>query len=91
MGHHLDRYRPTRSEVRKFYASTEWRAARGAAIHRAGQRCEGCGAKRRLEGHHRVPLYVSWAGRLDLRNLKVLCADCHRSHKKQENAQWRRM
>lgn len=84
----LDRYRPNRKELRRFYASNEWRRARAVALYLAGESCSKCGARRFLEAHHAVPLRASWAARSDQRNIVILCRDCHRKETTQERREW---
>ena len=46
------------------------------AVERAKWRCENCGGIGRLQVHHLVPRSVG--GSHHLRNLVVLCSECHR-------------
>lgn len=83
--------RITRREVRRFYGSAEWRDQKGAALYVKGRRCARCDTR---EGpfhvDHITPVRVSWAARLSMWNLQVLCEGCHSSSKKkEENAKWR--
>lgn len=41
---------PIRRELRKFYTTPEWKAARAEVRERAGDRCEQCGAKNGATG-----------------------------------------
>jgi len=58
-----------------------WAHAVAMALKRAGNKCEECGSKEKLEVHHIIPLeqfeerHNSEKNHLD--NLKVLCRPCH--------------
>jgi 5-methylcytosine-specific restriction endonuclease McrA len=86
---------PTRRDVRGFLGSAEWRDQKGAALYLKGRRCErpGCDTPTKGPFHvdHIVPVRVSWAARLSMWNLQVLCARCHTSHKRREEnrRRWR--
>jgi 5-methylcytosine-specific restriction endonuclease McrA len=53
----------------------EWRALRERALEQAEYRCQLCGAKGRLELHHRN--YHRNRGRERASDLTVLCRTCH--------------
>jgi 5-methylcytosine-specific restriction endonuclease McrA len=68
-------------ERQKIYARSFWKELAKAVYERDGYKCKRCGAKHtgknKLHAHHIKP----WAGnpnsRLDLKNIIVLCSDCH--------------
>lgn len=66
-------------ERQRLYASAQWRALRRRLRRRAAGMCEVCGSTDELHAHHIKP----WAShpdlRLDLDNLMLLCAPCHRA------------
>ncbi len=64
-----------RARHHAYLKSSEWKARRGAALARAGGRCQDCGATRNLHVHH---LTYKRHGREEARDLRVLCASCHR-------------
>lgn len=67
-------------ERQAFYASGEWLSARKCAYTNAKGRCQKCAAQAAdgpLHIHHVMP-FVLKIGRADVRNLRVLCAPCHR-------------
>ncbi|MYE00869.1 MAG: HNH endonuclease [Alphaproteobacteria bacterium] len=66
-----------------------WREVREVALHRAGWRCARCGKARRLEVHHRVPLFRGGAA-YDQANLEVLCRACHFGEHETESRKARR-
>lgn len=79
-----------KSDIRRFYRSAAWRDQKGAALYRYGRICNRCGKiKGRFEVDHRTPVRISWANRLDMFNLQVLCVKCHGDKKREENAKWR--
>lgn len=83
---------PTFEERYQAYLrSAAWRKRRGYALARAGNRCEGCGVsslERRLEVHH---ITYDRLGFEDLRDLRVLCPECHeRADEKRDEATCRR-
>ena len=75
----------TPRDIRRFYGSGAWRNLRAVTIAKRGKRCERCGVtKGQFHVDHVVPIWVSWASRLDPQNLEVLCRRCHVSEKKRE-------
>lgn len=52
-----------------------WREVRQAALRRANYRCENCGAKSRLQVHHKH--YKMVYGSEKVSDFKVLCRSCH--------------
>lgn len=80
----------TRRHLRQFYGSAAWRDLKGAALWFKGRRCANCGTIKGLfHVDHVTPVRVSWAARLSMYNLQILCRKCHGSHKKrQENLKW---
>ncbi len=81
----------TRRDLRRFYGSAEWRNQKGAALYLNGRRCARCGTTAApFHVDHITHVRVSWAARLSIWNLQVLCETCHSSHKKrEENVKWR--
>jgi len=71
-------------ERQRLYSSGEWRRLRRQLRVRAGGACEECGATEHLHMHH----VKSWAShpelRLELDNLLLLCAVCHRAKHRRE-------
>jgi len=68
--------------VNAFYQSREWKAARAAAIQRAGGRCIGCDKRVNVPGHpavvdHIKPYLDNPTLALSPTNLRVLCWACH--------------
>lgn len=55
--------------------SAAWKTRRSAAIAQAGGRCMDCGSTQRLHVHHLT--YARWRHE-QARDLRVLCAKCHR-------------
>lgn len=64
-------------ERQAFYSSSEWRLSRSLVYAKARGSCERCGSTDALHIHHVVP-FMFVRLRADPRNLKVLCAPCHR-------------
>lgn len=60
-------------------ASSRWRSVRGEALRQAGYRCQDCGTRGQLDGHH-------WRGYRMLghetpSDVRMLCRPCHnRAH-----------
>lgn len=69
-----------RPEMKPFYASVAWQAARMAALKRDRFSCQICG-QRAQEVHHRIELDENNVNdpdiALNLKNLQSLCHDCH--------------
>lgn len=66
------------------YLQTEtWHNKRALVMRRAGGSCEGCGAQRAVQVHHRAyprdcrPGSVEWIGKEKLFDLVALCVECH--------------
>jgi 5-methylcytosine-specific restriction endonuclease McrA len=59
------------------YRSRRWAALRLQAKRRDGFRCTSCGARGRLEIHHRKPVRTHPELAYDLSNLTCLCPTCH--------------
>ena len=57
------------------YQTKAWRILRREVLDRDGWRCTRCGARGRLDVHHKVPLAAG--GTNELRNLTALCRGCH--------------
>ncbi len=53
----------------------EWNKVFRMAIAIRGERCQCCGARKGLQGHHRLPR--SRGGQNVMDNLAILCAECH--------------
>jgi 5-methylcytosine-specific restriction endonuclease McrA len=63
---------------RVYLRSPHWHGVRAREFSRAGHRCERCGARERLDVHHR---HYRRLWREKSRDLKVLCRSCHnRAH-----------
>jgi 5-methylcytosine-specific restriction endonuclease McrA len=60
---------------RSYLRSATWRTKRRGALARAGGCCEDCGSRQNLHVHH---LTYRRHGREEDRDLRVLCARCHR-------------
>lgn len=63
-------------ERRRLYRSRPWRRVRAFVLDAALWRCERCGARGRLEVHHRRPLADGGAP-FDPANLEAVCRRCH--------------
>jgi 5-methylcytosine-specific restriction endonuclease McrA len=70
--HEANRWNGTYSE---YLRSDRWAAKRSAALKHHGHRCGICGSVRSLEVHH---LTYKRLGREKMKDLQVLCCDCHR-------------
>lgn len=74
-----------------FYNLSEWLQARRQALHRAGYKCQRCGASLLNQGraahvHHRKALKQSPALRSEPLNLVAICRSCHtREHNEEKN------
>lgn len=64
-----------RAEYRRYIKSRIWKAIRGAAIHRAGGKCEHCRGTEQLQVHH--VKYPKVFGTEEPWMLRVLCDPCH--------------
>lgn len=64
-----------KAQHRAYLRSPEWKGRRKDALVAAGGRCQDCGATRDLHVHH---LTYKRHGRELPRDLRVLCARCHR-------------
>src|SRR5579871_2988621 len=69
---------------RAYLRSPEWRATRKQALASAGGKCQDCGATHDLHVHHLT--YVRHGQELP-RDLRVLCARCHRRRHRQGGRQ----
>ena len=65
---------------RKVY-NGRWRRVRRQVLERDGWRCTACGAARRLEVHHEVPI-AKGGKHYDISNLVTLCYPCHAARHK---------
>ena len=66
----------TPRDIRRFYGSGAWRNLRAVTIAKRGKRCERCGVtKGQFHVDHVVPIWVSWASRLDPQNLRCCVGD----------------
>jgi 5-methylcytosine-specific restriction endonuclease McrA len=72
--------RATPEQIKLFYRSPEWKAARYDVLRRE-PRCRHCGASAaggaRMNVDHRKPLSKRWDLRLNRRNLQTMCASCN--------------
>ena len=69
----------TYAEYQAYLLTDAWKAVRRIALDHAGCSCDECGALRQLHVHH---LHYQTLGRETLRDVQVLCADCHgRAHR----------
>ena len=59
------------------YRSARWQALRLAAKRRDDFKCTGCGARGRLEVHHKISVRQAPDLAFDLGNLTSLCPSCH--------------
>jgi 5-methylcytosine-specific restriction endonuclease McrA len=62
-----------------YLASPEWAAQREKAFKHHGRRCQMCGVTRRLEVHHIRYLPQRFWGKEKMKDLMILCRDCHQS------------
>ena len=69
-----------KAKHRAYLKSPQWKARRKNALGRAGGRCEDCGTERNLHVHHLT--YKRHGNELQ-RDLRVLCARCHRQRHRQ--------
>lgn len=60
----------------EYRGSIKWLRLKVAALKRANNICEECGAKKRLEMHHLK--YPQDPDKDSLENVKILCHNCHR-------------
>lgn len=60
------------------YDTWEWRSLAAIAKHRAGMRCEDCGADGPLDAHH-IRRVGEGGAFWDLANLRALCRRCHQA------------
>lgn len=58
-----------------YLLTNHWKETRKTAIKHHGNKCHDCGADRNLEVHH---LTYKRLGREKMRDLQVLCYNCHR-------------
>src|SRR5215471_13465563 len=69
------------AEYSSVISSQRWRHVRQAALARAHYRCEQCGKRARLDGHHWRG--YSMLGREQPGDVRMLCRPCHdRAHGK---------
>lgn len=61
-------------EYKEYLNSEHWKKIRVKALERAGNRCQLCSSKNNLNVHHNT--YVN-RGHEDLKDLVVLCKECH--------------
>jgi hypothetical protein len=64
-----------RAEYRRYLKGRIWQAIRGAALYRAGHKCEWCQGTERLQVHHKK--YPDVLGTETPEMLQVLCDPCH--------------
>jgi len=68
-------------QARRFYKSREWETVRQAVLTRDDYLCvrclEGKRIRRATTVDHIIPLSEAWERRLDMDNLRSLCAKCH--------------
>lgn len=64
-----------RADYKRYLKSRIWAAIRGAAIHRAGGKCEHCRGTEQLHVHHAK--YPQVFGTETPEMLRVLCDACH--------------
>jgi hypothetical protein len=64
-----------RLEYKAYLKSGAWKAIRGAAIFRAGEKCEWCAGTDLLQVHHKT--YPQAFGTETPEMLQVLCDPCH--------------
>lgn len=69
---------------RAIYRSPRWRALRLEALRRDGFACTSCGARGRLEVHHREPVRDKPELAYALDNLTCLCGRCHAAETRKE-------
>jgi hypothetical protein len=80
---------PIRPELRHFYRTPEWFAAREAVRKRAGDRCENCGAKDGAVGYRgkQMRCFIQLTGgqtfpppmQPDAQLILIQCGCCHRN------------
>ena len=80
---------PTEEEIRTFYGSSAWSAARTRTLDRDGVQCADCRTYQGpFEVDHIVTLRECWHLRVVQSNLQVLCVPCHhKKHRLQEAAE----
>lgn len=66
------------------YRDRRWPALRLMAKRRDGWACIVCGARHRLEVHHKEPVRDRPDLAFDLENLVVLCGSCHAKETRRE-------
>ena len=71
-----------RERYQDFYDSKEWKELRDWKFADANGLCEECRENGKIvvgkEVHHIVSIESDWSKRLDAKNLKLLCPECHR-------------
>jgi hypothetical protein len=61
----------------------EYKAWRTAVYQRDNYTCQKCGAKGKIQAHHRIPFSVDKSLRLEVSNGITLCKNCHKEiHKR---------
>lgn len=58
-------------------ATQRWQVLRHQILERDGWKCRCCGARKRLEVDHVLPVRSAPEKAFDPRNLQTLCAPCH--------------
>lgn len=61
-------------DYKKYLLSPQWKEKRAVALNRAGNRCQLCNSKNKLEVHHRTYERI---GVEIPEDLTVLCHECH--------------
>lgn len=71
-----------RERYQDFYNGKEWKELRYWKFADANGLCEECRENGKIvagkEVHHIIPIEKDWGKRLDAKNLKLLCPECHR-------------
>lgn len=70
-----------RMSYRQYLQTDYWKAKRKGILTRDKRRCRDCGAKKRLQVHHKT--YAALRGRESDCDLITVCAECHRFRHKE--------
>lgn len=76
------------SEYRKMLNDVRWSQRRREIMRRDGFRCRRCGAKGRLNVHHRHYVYGRQPWQYPDSNLVTLCERCHRRVHLMQHVRW---